>query len=79
MNISPSTSALNLISSAQQKTSEAAHEIASYQVADDEVGSSDFNSTDLVKPLLSLKESELETSVAVKVLQAENERIDFFI
>jgi hypothetical protein len=37
----------------------------------DEVGSSEFNSSDIIKPVVSLKEAEFETSAAVKLLDAE--------
>ena len=75
MNIGSSTSATNLINTAQHKTAEAAHKIATLPVKNQEVGSSNFNSTDLIKPVLSLNEAELETSAAAKILQAEDKTI----
>jgi hypothetical protein len=72
---SPSSSALNLINSAQHKAADAAHTIASLPIAKDEVGSTNFNSEDLFKPVLSLKEAEMESSAAVKILQTEKETI----
>ena len=75
MNIGSSSSAVNLINTAQHKTAEAAHKIATLPVQSQEVGSSDFNSVDLIKPVLSLKEAELETSAAVKILQTEDKTI----
>mgnify|MGYP000031645833 CR=1 FL=1 len=71
----PSSSALNLINSAQHKAADAAHTIATLPVAKDEVGSTSFNSIDILNPVLSLKEAEIETSAAVKILQTEKENI----
>ena len=68
----PSSSAVNLITSAQHKAADAAHTIATLPVAKDEVGSNDFSSTDLLKPLLSLKEAEIETSAAIKILEVDD-------
>lgn len=73
MNISPTTSAVNLINAAQHKSAGAAQEIAKLPLQKNEVGSAEFNSSDIIKPVLSLKESELETSAAVKLLQADKE------
>jgi len=73
----PSSSALNIISNAQFKLADAAQKIASIPVEQDEVGSLEFNSRDLINPILSLKEAELEYSAGAKVLQAENERLGF--
>ena len=69
------TSATNLITSAQHKAADAAHTIARLPITQDEVGSSEFDSSNLVKPVLSLKEAEHETSAAVKILQAEQETV----
>jgi hypothetical protein len=68
----PATSAVNLITSAQIKAADAAHSIATFPVEKDEVGSTNFNSSDLFRPIISLKEAEIETSAAVKVLEADN-------
>lgn len=76
MNINPLSSATNLISSAQQKTENAAQTIARLPVQSQEVGSSEgFKSTDLFKPVLSLKEAEFETSAATKVIKAQDEML----
>ena len=75
MNIGSSTSAATLINTAQHKTAEAAHQIATLPVKQDEVGSTNFNSAELIKPVLSLNEAELETSAAVKILQTEDKTI----
>lgn len=75
MNISPTTSAVNLINTAQHKSAEAAQEIAKLPIQNNEVGSSAFNSGDIIKPILSLKEAELETSAAVKLLDADKKMI----
>lgn len=69
------TSAHNLISSAQHKSADAAQIIAKLPIEKDEVGSSEFRSSDITKPIISLKEAELETSAAVKLLQADKKTI----
>ncbi len=76
MNINPLSSATNLISSAQQKAGNAAETIARLPVQNQEVGSSEkFQSTDLFKPVLSLKEAEFETSAATKIIKAQDEML----
>jgi hypothetical protein len=76
MNMNPLSSATNLISSAQQKADTAAQTIARLPVQNQEVGGSEsIKSTDLFKPVLSLKEAELETSAATKVIKAQDEMI----
>lgn len=67
------SSAASLITNAQYKASTATHTIATLPVAKDEVGSAEFNSNDLIKPVLSLKEAEMETSAAVKLLETDQE------
>lgn len=65
-------SATSLITNAQNKANNAAQTIATMSIQKDEVGGSqDIGSGDLFKPLLSLKEAELETSAAVKLLEAD--------
>jgi len=75
MNITPTSSAVNLINTAQHKSADAAQVIARLPIQKDEVGSSEFKSGDIIKPVLSLKEAELETSAAVKLLKADKETI----
>ncbi len=76
MNItSTSSSAVNLINTAQHKSADASQVIAKLPVQKDEVGSTEFRSSDITKPIISLKEAELETSAAVKLLQADKETI----
>jgi hypothetical protein len=75
MNITPTSSAVNLINTAQHKSADAAQAIARLPIQKDEVGSSEFKSSDIIKPVLSLKEAELETSAAVKLLKADKETI----
>ena len=70
-----STSGINLMNTAQNKAAEAAHTIATLPVADDEVGSKNFSPSELLKPIVSLKEAELEASAAVKILQTEDENL----
>jgi hypothetical protein len=65
-------SATSLITNAQQKAATAAQTIATLPVQKEEVGGSgNMASSELFKPILSLKEAELETSAGVKLLQAE--------
>lgn len=71
----PASSALNLITHAQQKANDATHTIASLSVSTDETGSSEMPSSTLFKPILSLKEAELEHSAAVKVLQSNEKTL----
>ncbi len=69
-------SASNLITNAQQKAGSAAQTIATLSVQKDEVGgSTDVAAGDLFKPVLSLKEAELETSAGVKLLEAEKKTV----
>lgn len=75
MNISPSSSATVLINNAQRKSSDAAQTIAALPMKKDEVGSAEFNSTDVLKPVLSLKEAELETSAAAKLIAADTKML----
>ena len=76
MNMNPLSSATNLITAAQQKAGDAAQTIARLPVQNQDVGNTEtFKSTDLFKPVLSLKEAELETSAATKVIKAQNEMI----
>jgi hypothetical protein len=77
MNINPSNSALNMINSSQQKANEAAHNIASFSLDKGEVGGSKgISANELFKPVVQLKEAELETSAAVKVLQADKKMLE---
>jgi hypothetical protein len=75
MNITPTNSAINLINTAQHKSADAAQVIAKLPMQNDEVGSPEFNSSDIIKPVLSLKDAELETSAAVKLLDADKKAI----
>lgn len=75
MNITPTTSAVNLINSAQHKSADATQVIARLPIQNDEVGSSEFNSSDIIKPVLSLKEAELKTSAAVKLIETDKKTI----
>ncbi|MCQ8106428.1 hypothetical protein NP590_20185 [Methylomonas sp. SURF-2] len=76
MNINPLSSATNLISNAQQKADNAAQTIARLPVQSQEVGGSEpIQAADLFKPVLSLKEAELETSAAAKIIQAHDKML----
>lgn len=67
------SSATHLITNSHHKAITATQTIASLPMAKDEVGSAEFNSADLIKPILSLKEAEIETSAAVKLLETDQE------
>lgn len=74
------SSATNLISNAQHKANTAAQTIANLPVQAQEVGGSkDVGSADLFKPVLSLKEAELETSAGVKVIKAHEKMLGSII
>jgi hypothetical protein len=74
MNINPATSALNLITSSQNKANEAAHTIATLPIKKEEIGGTrDYQSDTLFKPVLSLKEAELESKAAVKILETDKD------
>ncbi|OAI14439.1 MULTISPECIES: hypothetical protein [Methylomonas] len=69
-------SATNLISNAQQKAASAAQTIATLPVQKDEVGGSqDIAPTELFKPIVSLKEAELENSAGVKLLKTHEKMV----
>ncbi|MGZ0078225.1 hypothetical protein ACWAU0_10670 [Methylomonas sp. YC3] len=69
-------SATSLISNAQQKASTAAQTIANLPVQAQEVGGSkDVGSADLFKPVLSLKEAELETSAGAKMIKVHEKTL----
>ena len=71
-------SALQGINSAQAKASTAAQAIAKLPLQSNEVGSTNYKSTDLIKPIISLTEAELQNSASVKVLQASNQALGSF-
>lgn len=69
-------SATSLITQAQQKANTAAQTLANLPVQNQEVGGSkDVGAADLFKPVLSLKEAELETSAGAKVIKAHEKMI----
>lgn len=70
-----SSNAVNLFTHAQHKAATASHTIAKLPVAKDEVGSVEFSSSDLIKPVLSLKEAEFEVSAGAKLLETEQETL----
>ncbi|BCG65429.1 MAG: hypothetical protein methR_P3268 [Methyloprofundus sp.] len=71
MGISPSSSAIQLVNTSMQKATTAAEDINKASIQNNEVGSSTFEQQDILKPILSLTEAELETSAAVKLLEAD--------
>ncbi len=68
---STTSSTANLITNAQYKASTATQTIAKLPMKKNEVGSTEFNSSNLIKPILSLKEAEFETSAAAKLLETD--------
>lgn len=69
-------SATSLITHAQQKANTAAQTLANLPVQEQEIGGSkDVGAADLFKPVLSLKEAELETSAGVKLIKAHQKTI----
>jgi hypothetical protein len=75
MNVNPTSSAINLITSSQHKAATAAQDIASTTIQRDEVGDPKLNPNDLLKPIISLKEAEQGTKAGVKILQTANAMI----
>lgn len=66
--ITTTSSAAQLITNAQHKAVTSSHTIATLAVSENEIGSKEYNSNNLIKPVLGLKEAEIETSAAVKLL-----------
>ncbi|MEY3881052.1 MAG: hypothetical protein RIQ94_1848 [Pseudomonadota bacterium] len=75
MNITPTSSAVNLINTAQHKSADAAQVLAELPLQKDEVGSLKLNANDIIKPVISLKEAELDSSAAVKLLEADKKTV----
>ncbi len=69
------SSATSLITNAQHKAVDAAHTISRLPITEEEVGSTEFDSNSLVKPVLSLKNAELENSAGVKLLEVGQETV----
>ena len=67
--------ASSLITNAQYKAATAADTISKMPIDANEVGSSEYRSSHLINPLLSLKQAVFENSAGVKLLQAEKEMI----
>jgi len=75
MNISLNNSALQLFNTSLQKASNAGEEIANATLQNNAVGTTDSNPQSLIKPVVSLKEAEFETSAAAKLLEVESNMI----
>ena len=69
------TNAVNLMSSAQNRAAKAGHDIASTSATKETVNSTQPNTHNLTKSIISLKKAEIESASAVKILQAEDERL----
>jgi hypothetical protein len=69
------SSAASLITNAQYNASNAAQTIAKLPMEKNEVGSTEFNSSNLINPILSLKEAEIETSAGVKLLETNQKTL----
>lgn len=69
-------SATNTISNAQQKATNAAQDIANLSVQKDEVGGSNNVATsNLFKPVLSMKEAEQQTYAGIKQANSQKSMI----
>ena len=69
-------SAVSTIVNAQQKADSAAQTIANLPVQPNEVGGSqNIGAGDLFKPIVSLKEAELETYAGVKLLKTQKNMV----
>jgi len=79
MEIPLNNSAVQLFTSAQQKASVATTTIAQASIQKNEVGSPNINPQDIIKPVLSLKEAEFETSAAAKLLDVGKKTTGAFI
>lgn len=79
MNITSTSSAVNLINTAQHKSAAAAQVLAQLPLQKHEVGSTEFKAQDIIKPVLSLKEAELETSAAVKLLEIDKKTTGYLL
>lgn len=78
MNVSPLTSGVNTIYSAQNKVAEAAQAIAQVPTQQQEQGvrgPGDLKSTDYVRPLTNLMEAESEAKAGAKLIKTEKEII----
>jgi hypothetical protein len=72
MNIS---NGLNLINHAQQRSENAAKEIAGLYIQKTDTGATEYKSDSLIKPVLDLKRAELETASAAKIIETEQKMI----
>jgi len=75
MNVSPLSSGISTIHSAQNKVAEAAQAIAQVPTQQQEQGvkgPGDLKSTDYVRPLTNLIEAESEAKVGAKVIKTGN-------
>jgi hypothetical protein len=69
------SSGVNLINTAQQRSENAARDIAGQFIKRTDVSGTDYNSESLIKPVLDLKRSELEASAAAKIIEADKKTI----
>jgi hypothetical protein len=72
MNIS---SGVNLLNTAQQRSENAAREIASQSIQKTDTGGVPYNPESLIKPVLDLKRAEIETASAAKILETDKKMI----
>lgn len=74
MNISLSSSGINLAKIAQDRTATAANNIASFGIPANNTDS-DFRPNEITKSVVELKQAEIETSMAAKIIETEKKTI----
>jgi tRNA (Thr-GGU) A37 N-methylase len=74
MNISLSSSGINLAKIAQDRTATAANNIASLGIPANNTDS-DFRPNEITKSVVELKQAEIETSMAAKIIETEKKTI----
>lgn len=80
MNIGSLTSnAFNMITASQHKAESAADKIATFAIQNQEVGSENYDSTQLDAPLLSLTEAKFGYSAAGKLLATDQKMLGFLL
>jgi hypothetical protein len=75
MNMTIGSSGVNLINSAQLRSESAAKELAGLTPQKTDGGEIEYNSGNLIKPVLDLKQAKLETSAAAKLIEADQQTI----
>ena len=79
MTINATNSAINSINHSLHKVEKAADELASLSVQTSKDGGNENIVDDILRPIMDLKEAELETSAAARIIRAENEMLGSII